>query len=245
MRIAIIEPNPVSAQVLAHAAERRGHQAVCFGGPERLSSNLPFEPSVVLLATERIERSALGAVSAIRKALPSAIVIVVAERGSGSGLSLAMRAGATDVTGSPYDPHELLLRAEIWDAAMHSAPGQQTALALADLEVDLGKYLALKNRETLLLTKLELRLLYCLMEHHPHLAPLERLLSFGWDVLSSPDASLIKTHMSHLRRKLRDAGGISLDIQSRQTVGYILSVEPDERRAGPEAVDAQALQGVA
>ena len=242
MNVVIVESNPVSADVLTRVAQQRGHQVVCFGGSERLASNLPFEPSVVILSTQGLDAAARHAIAMIRGALSHVVLIVVAERLASSDLSLAVRAGANDVASSPYNPHELVLRAEMWDAALHTEPGQRTSLTIADLDVDLAKYLAVKNGQTILLTKLELRLLYCLMEHHPHLAPLDRLLNFGWDILSNPDASLIKTHMSHLRKKLGEAGGVPFDIQSRQTVGYILSVGPAFE--GPGAADARALEGV-
>ena len=63
-------------------------------------------------------------------------------------------------------------------------------------------------------------MLYCLVEHHPGVTTLERLLSFGWDSLDEPEAGLLKTHISHIRKKLRDAGGAPIEIVSHQAVGY-------------------------
>ncbi|MDZ7726955.1 MAG: helix-turn-helix domain-containing protein [Dehalococcoidia bacterium] len=93
---------------------------------------------------------------------------------------------------------------------------------MADLEVQISRYHVAKNGQSLVMTKLEMRLLHCLCEHFPHLAPLDRLLTFGWEGTGEPDPSLIKTHISHIRRKLARAGGAPLQIVSKQGVGYML-----------------------
>ena len=62
------------------------------------------------------------------------------------------------------------------------------------------------------------------MQHHGRVSPTERLLSFGWDSLEPPDASLLKTHISHLRKKLSDAGGRRFEIRSRHSLGYTLQL---------------------
>jgi DNA-binding response OmpR family regulator len=62
------------------------------------------------------------------------------------------------------------------------------------------------------------------MQNYQSLSATDRLLSFGWEGRDVPEAGLLKTHISHLRRKLRDAGGEAFDIQSRHSLGYTLEL---------------------
>ena len=120
--------------------------------------------------------------------------------------------------------HEVILRAELQAESLGGPGGVSDAIRLGDLEVDLGYYTAQKNEQELRLTKLELRLLFCLMEHQGKVSPTDRLLSFGWDSLDVPDASLLKTHISHLRKKLLEAGGEPIQIRARHSLGYTLRI---------------------
>ena len=80
----------------------------------------------------------------------------------------------------------MILRAELQAESLGGPGGVSDAIRLGDLEVDLGYYTAQKNEQELRLTKLELRLLFCLMEHQGKVSPTDRLLSFGWDSLDVP-----------------------------------------------------------
>jgi len=222
MRLAIVDPEPIVGEVLAHAAKRRGHQAVCVADVHRLMSRLPFEPTALIVS---LDPSLEGAsdVARIRQRFPDQVLLVTAERPHEIFATSVLRAGADDVVRVPYYPGEVLLKVET-TLSRHRVTAESQAVTVADLIVDLDRYAAEKNDVPITLTKLELRLLYCLCEHSPHLTPLERLLSFGWEDGADPEPSLIKTHMSHIRRKLREAGGRSFDITSRQGLGYTLSV---------------------
>ena len=221
MRLLIIDRDPVSLDVLSFVSQRRGHQAVGLAGVERLQERLPFTPEAVVFATMAIDEPAVAAIGAIRARFEGIRVLVAAERPGADGALLALRAGAQDVVRTPCSPFELFARLEAWTMAdaSHDAPASGGA-RLGDLEVDLEAYTATKNGRELVLTKLERRLLYCLCQHHPNVATIDRLLAFGWDSLDEPDAGLLKTHVSHIRKKLRDAGGLEFEIISHQTVGY-------------------------
>jgi DNA-binding response OmpR family regulator len=221
IKLVIVSRDPVSASALSFAAERRGHQTAVLDGVERLASRLPFAPSIIVLAVRAGDAGELDRLRAVRDAFADVALFITVEKPREPFPSDAVKAGAHQVIREPYNPHELIVLAERW-LSDRQAPAAADSVSVGDITVVLERYAAIKNGKQLQLTKLELRLLFCLCEHSPHLTPLERLLTFGWDTLGDPDASLLKTHISHLRRKLSDAGGMPVEISSRQTVGYEL-----------------------
>jgi len=223
MRIAIVDPDATTSDVLAFAAQRRGHQSVCLSSFDELHERLPFTPTLIVLG-QALKLERIDPVERIRATFPDAVVLIAMERPKEPLPSRLLVAGANEVVRTPVSPIDLLIRAETWVSSKGSKASVTEGLQMGDLELELDRYVATKNGIRLNLTKLELRLLYCLCEHSPHLTPTERLLTFGWDTLGDPDAALIKTHISHIRKKLRDAGGVDFEITSRQTLGYTLQV---------------------
>ncbi|MGH7753531.1 MAG: hypothetical protein ACREN5_12010, partial [Gemmatimonadales bacterium] len=144
MHLAIIDIDPVSSYVLAYAAQRRGHQVMCVGAADRLSTNLPFQPSVVVVALDRVGEAGTRSVAAVRDSLPEAAIIVTSEGQVRTGLAAALEAGASDFASSPYNPHDLVLQAEKWDALVARAAEYEGALQVGDLAVDLNRYTAIK-----------------------------------------------------------------------------------------------------
>ena len=172
-----------------------------------------------------IDGTSLDRLGRVHEHHADATLLVTTEESSEQQRGMLLRVGVNDVIRSPYNPVDVLLKAESWAASRTLPATSSNALRLGDLHIDLGHYFAEKNGRVLVLTKLELRLLFCLCEHHPHLVPVERLLSFGWDATDDPDPTLIKTHISHIRHKLNAAGGVPFQIRSRQTIGYVLSID--------------------
>jgi len=220
VKLAIIDPQPASADVLAFVAHRRGHQALVVSGVSHLEERLPFPPAAAILAVESMDGQAARDIAALRRRLPEAFLVVLCERPGHDGALEALRAGADDLVRSPCHPIELFQRIERHAQARTGTRKAVGGKRFADVEVDLDAHTASKGGQDLLLTKLERRLLFCLVEHHPNVATLDRLLNFGWEALDEPDAGLLKTHISHIRRKLRAAGGSDGEIVSHQTIGY-------------------------
>ncbi len=223
MNLAIVEPEAATAHLLAFVARRRGHQTVCVQGFEPLFSRLPFSPSVTIVSVAEVTQDVLSEIARMQEQYPDTPIVIATEHANDMSTIQALEAGVRDVIQKPFHPQELILRAEALIKGSRQTVESNVA-RLADLEVDLDRFSATKNGVPLRITKLELRLLYCLAQNYPHLSSMERLLSFGWDDLEPPDASLLKTHVSHLRKKLREAGGAPIEIYSRQSVGYAIRI---------------------
>ncbi|MFN0148713.1 MAG: winged helix-turn-helix domain-containing protein [Dehalococcoidia bacterium] len=223
MKLAIVEADRVLGDVLSFVAKRRGHQALCVTSLDRLLDRLPFEPNVIIASLDANDPPAPGWMAPIIGAYPDADVIVTLERPSDPLPARLIREGVREVVRAPYNPVELVLAAEGWRATRAKSQSASEPIRVADLSVALEECRAEKNGATLELTNLELRLLFCLCEHSPRLTPMERLLSFGWQSLDEPSPGLVKTHISHIRRKLEAAGGVPLEIRSRPSVGYALA----------------------
>lgn len=218
MHIAIMESDALSSHVLTFVARRRGHKAVSLDNGE----GPPFAPSVLIVSPDRIGEDGLDRLERLRDRYPDSLLFITTEETDSRTPMLALQAGASDVIRKPYHPHEVILRAEVQLANRGLVVANANTATVGDLTIDLDAYSAEKAGRPLPLTKLEFRLLFCLAENQGRVTSIDRLLSFGWESMELPDASLLKTHVSHIRKKLRDARGLPLDIRSRHSLGYEL-----------------------
>ena len=221
VNIAIVEADRVLADVMVFAAKRRGHRAISFDERERVVERLPFSPDALIVGMQGQEAGEVAWLEQTKKAYPHLNLFITVEQPIDPMPVRLLRAGAREVIRTPFNPTELVLAIEAM-AEVGAVRSDTESLKVGDLTVALDQFQATKNSHTLDLTNLEMRLLYCLCQHSPQIASLERLLTFGWGVLADADQSLIKTHMSHIRRKIESAGGQACEIRSRPAVGYQL-----------------------
>ena len=186
MHIAIVEPDELMAHILAFVARRRGHKTFIAPDVDDLPERLPFTPTASIVALDRIDEESLARVEPLRQRYPESLILLLTEYAPDPLPLYALKAGFRDVIKKPLHPHEVILRAELQAESLGGPGGVSDAIRLGDLEVDLGYYTAQKNEQELRLTKLELRLLFCLMERQGKVSPTDRLLSFGWDSLDVP-----------------------------------------------------------
>jgi len=223
MRVLIVDEDPLAAHILGIAARRQGHKTFEVRDWSEVDGALPFAPTACVSGIEVLSAETWRPLLAVADRFPGLVTVLTATRTPDPAVLLALRAGVGDVVRKPYNPFELIERI----ARLAEAQGAGRApevCTLADLSVDLSHYSARKNGTDLHLTKLELRLLFCLLANAGRLAPTERLMTFGWEDMEPPEPSLLKTHISHLRSKLHEAGGEPIQISSRHSLGYAITL---------------------
>ena len=223
MRLLIVERDTLAAHILGLAARRLGHKTFAVQDWAESDGALPFAPTACISGIEVLTPESWLPLLGIAARFPGLVTVLTATRTPDPAVLLALRAGVGDVVRKPYNPFELIERI----ARLADANGNGRApeiCTLADLSVDLSHYSARKNGADLRLTKLELRLLFCLLANSGRLAPTERLMTFGWEGMEPPEPSLLKTHISHLRTKLQDAGGVAIEINARHSLGYAIAL---------------------
>jgi len=229
MLIAFQEERDVSlAQSLTTAAGRRGHQARHVTSLYDIPRALPADPEVVVLGAGRVNQLVLDRLGEIHRQYERALILLVVEDATSSETMTALEHGARHVLHKPLAPTEVVSWLERLPELQQTTPRKH---CIADLEVELDEMRATKAGRDLMLTRSEFYLLSCLVEHAGRVTSIDRLLTLGSELDEMAHSSL-KTHMSRLRQKLRQAGGTEIRISAKQLLGYVLEVTPADASEG-------------
>lgn len=199
--IAIIDDDVAIGDMLEEVLKRAGYATLrAYSGTEALLLLSHQRPDLVLLDLMLPGLSGAAVLPKIRD-LP---VIVVSAKVDVQDRVDLLLGGAVDYLTKPFDTQELLARITV---QLRRAQRSTAVLTFADLEMDTAMYTVRVHGEQVHLTRTEYAILKLLLENPEQVITKSVML----DRVSAdtPDCveSSLKVHMSHLRRKLREAGG--------------------------------------
>jgi two-component system response regulator CpxR len=131
-------------------------------------------------------------------------------------------AGADDFILKPFGAGEFLARVRVLqrrNEKMGSAP--ETVVECDGLTVNVKNHQAWLGDELLVLTNVEFAILKCLTRNVGRVVSRDELAAVLYQRKSTPFERSIDVHISHLRKKIERAGGIS--IRTIRGVGYLLA----------------------
>jgi two-component system response regulator VicR len=236
MKILYADDDSDLVDLTTYVLLRQGHRVIAAcDGVQAMQRFAAEQPDLVMVDAVMPRLGGLEVCRRIREMSQIPVIILSALSDEGDVVR-GYESGADDYIVKPFSPRQLLLRI---DALMRRVNGNHTTangrrgsrVEFTDLAVDPAAYEARKNGARLPLTRLEFRILYYLACSAGSLVEAQRLAEFAWQSPASGDASLLKTHVSHIRQKLADAGGEAVHIRAIPRTGYILSTG---------AVDAEA-----
>jgi two-component system KDP operon response regulator KdpE len=148
-------------------------------------------------------------------------VIVVSAVGDEREKVRALDAGADDYITKPFGAEELTarLRALLRRAGDN---GDEPAVTLGDLTIDLASRAVTRDGERIHLTPIEYDLLAELTRHRGKLVTQRQLLSAVWGPEYTRETHYLRVHVAHLRAKLERDPSRPRHIVTEPGVGYRL-----------------------
>ena len=197
--ILIVDDDPSIGNLLEEALTKEGYAVLrAYSGTEAVLLLRQTRPDLVLLDMMLPGLSGEEVLPHL-KGVP--VIVVSAKIDVDDKVGMLLR-GAADYVTKPFDIRELLARIAV--QLRHADGAEQEILQHADLRLDLNSRTAAINGQDARLTRTEFAILKLLMLNPRQVITKAQLLDrIGADTPDCTESSL-KTHVSNLRRKLRE-----------------------------------------
>jgi DNA-binding response OmpR family regulator len=171
-------------------------------------------------------------------------VVVVTGRIDGDEIARCFELGADDLITKPYVFRELALRIR---AILGRVGGPvrvvpEARLEHGDLRLDPETHEVARGASVIRLTPTEFRIFYTLVKSGGHVVPANRLFAYVWGPERGA-ANSLRSHICHLRKKLRLDGGTRGSIESVPAVGYVFQTSVPAAQTPDLSVVEQAAAG--
>ncbi len=151
------------------------------------------------------------------------VIVVSAKIGIDDKISM-LSEGAVDYITKPFNTRELAARVEV--QLRRTTQSFKQKIKCANIEIDMSAHMAFVEGRAVNLTKTEFAILKLLMQNKGQVIAKSVILDrIRDDTLDCTETSL-KTHISHLRTKLRDMGGDDC-IESIWGIGFKMGENND------------------
>jgi DNA-binding response OmpR family regulator len=171
-------------------------------------------------------------------------ILVMTGRKDAQDVLRAFNLGSDDFVPKPCEFRELTARIRaILRRAQAKVETGEPSVQIDGLRLDPEAYEVTWRDECVRLTPTEFRILYLLITNAGHVVPASRLYTYVWGS-EGADANALRSHISHLRRKLEVGGEAPGAISSIPAVGYIFRRASEPAAPGSSAL-AAATRAVA
>ena len=207
MRILLADDDSKLLDATAEAMRHEGFTIITApDGSQALQRWQVDRPDVVVLEADLPGLSGFDICRQIRESGFTPVILLSA-LATDEHVVRGFRLGADDYIIKPVRPRELALRIRaIWRRAVEAAKARrhqpQRELRVGDLVLDLETHEVWQGEGVVRLTLTEFRLLYLLASNAGRVVSATRLAEYAWGY-DGGDVALVRTHLSHLRKKLR------------------------------------------
>lgn len=221
MKLLVVEDDKDTSAYLKKALTEAGHAVdVANSGRDGLLLAAGETYDVMVLDRMLPQVDGLTILRTIRASGVKTPVLLLTALGGIDDRVEGLEAGGDDYLVKPFALAELMARV---NALARRPPPQavQTALRVADLELNLLQRTVSRGGRRIELQPREFQLLEYLMRHAGRVVTRTMLLEAVWDFHFDPKTNIVETHISRLRSKVDRGHGREL-IQTLRGAGYCL-----------------------
>jgi DNA-binding response OmpR family regulator len=224
MKVLLVDDDIDLVDLLAYALRRAGYTVVvAVDGDQALQCWEAERPDLVLLDGVLPRLDGFEVCQRIRQQARTPIILLT-ERSFEADILHGLDAGADDYMSKPFSVKQLLARIQ---AVMRRYEPDTERLVVRELRagelvLDPDGHRVIRSGQPIVLTRTEFDVLYCLALNAGHVVSYSSLLEHAWGYYGEGTPQLVKTHVSHLRRKLGLPRSGPGSIMAMLGVGYCL-----------------------
>ena len=223
MRILVVEDERLLCDGIAEDLELEKYTADrCYDGVDAYERLLAEPYDLVILDLNLPGMDGLELLRRIRLERPKLRVLILSARAQLSDKVAGLDLGADDYLAKPFDLAEL--EARVRTLLRREFVPQAPLVRVGELALDSVAREISARGEPLPLTPREFAILEQLMLRQGRWLSQEALMDHIWEADANPFSNAVRTHISSLRKKLRDRLGYD-PIQTKVGQGYRLAVE--------------------
>jgi DNA-binding response OmpR family regulator len=225
MHCIVVNPDLRSAKLVGFVLEEAGHTVVLSTtADEALHEVSGRGANLVVLEIDLPGQDGFALCKELRRQHFEGAIIFVTKRHKSDEKIRAFNYGADDFIVDPFDPLELVARADSisrrYQRMDHQVLG--TILKAGDAELSINTLtFRITGQEPVVLTPTELRLLECLMRNSEITVSQDMLVERGWGNEFSKESNLLAVYIQRLRRKIEREPNAPERIQTVRGIGYV------------------------
>ena len=221
MRILIVEDDDRIANPLAEDLRHQKHVVdVANDGEAGWNFAQTIAYDLMLLDIMLPKLDGIGLCKRLRSSGSKSLILMLTARDTTSDKVVGLDAGADDYLVKPFELEELAAR--IRALSRRTSEVQSDLLNYGGLQVDPGRCIVTYNHTAVDLTPKEYMILELFLRHPAKVLTRSTILDRLWELDQVSSEQTVKTHLTNLRRKLKEAGESQELIETVYGIGYRL-----------------------
>jgi DNA-binding response OmpR family regulator len=226
MKVLIVDHDLDLLDLVAYALSREGYAVLAApDGEQALQRWASDNPDIVLLDCNLPKIDGFEVCRRIRADTNTPVIMLTACHEEDNILR-GLHMGADDYLIKPFSVKQLSARMTAvlrrYNSDSYREPVSE--VRVGDLLLDLQSHQVIRAGKLVQLTRIEFRLLYMLALNEGRIIPYSRLIEYAWGYYGEASSSLLKAHMSNIRKKVGLHPQGSHGIKSVFRVGYSLAI---------------------